>query len=144
MPRILIAFLVLVAVVKPAWALKCATVPVQLRGEVIDGRNSTPIADASILAFVDDNPLPGCWELRDPSLTDASGHFEATACWTYRSHPTLPGAGWCGGAPKSVTLLVQRPGSSPWRELVKLKREQIQKLEGGFAVQLPKIMVFGP
>jgi len=142
--RVLLVVVVLMNFVRPAWAHKCATVPVQLHGEVIDGMNSNPIAGASILAFVDEQSLPGCWESRGPSLTDATGHFDATSCWTYRAHATVPGAGWCGGVPKSVMLLVQRPGSAPWRETIRLKREHVREVEGGFTVQLPKTRVFGP
>ena len=142
LPR-LITLVALLSLSSNAWADKCATVPVQIQGVVVDIKGSTPIAGASVEAFLDGRNLSGCLDQRDPAETREDGSFIALACWTYRAGgiPLLWSS--CGGRPSSLTILVQRPGHPTWLQQVKLKRSEIVKTEKGFEVTIPTMFVYG-
>jgi len=128
----------------PAQGHTLRPIQAHVSGELVDIKDSLPIAEASVYVFLDDSALPGCYDHRDPALTKADGSFVALSCWNSRPKrfvPLLPLT--YDRRPKSVTLIVQRAQHPLWLGSLKLTSDQVRSTSEGLDISISRIEVGG-
>jgi hypothetical protein len=125
---------------------KCAYHEYDFHGLVVDGSTHQPVANATVLIFLDDydSTVSGGYLTKYPDffLSDSTGRFTAVSYFdSYRTNSIL-GGDICDKEPTRIELIIMAPRFLSKRielRFKSLKHQKISRWKNG--VELPAIML---